>query len=844
MSLTWLATYFLSSSWLFLTPIFDSNHRWGLLLVLVGTVLNVNTLACTRIQKPGMNAFLLLCIPLSVIALMIPFPYNLGFFAIIAGIAASTLQTDGRRGSSNGAGLIFSGIILLAQVAVLPFYFKCASRYSEIPGFSASVYQILQLLGVNGFAVRGNVAVEASKQVFHFSTELGKIGFYPWLNATLGAFFITIIFVRRKRVFWLAFIGFTAFVYLVIRYVALILLYATTENSNLFWNPWVSLVSFLPLMLFYGKTVALEIPLNNGFLDMSIFRKIGNFDLFSVVFMFAGIFLSVGFFGFHDPGEGKLGRILIDEKHSNWEWTTREYDTEWFGRKSGYNYYCLADYLDHFYTVTKNDKHITSDVLSNYDILLIKTPTSIYLKEEIEAIRDFVDRGGGLFLIGDHTNVFGTSFYINPIAEQFGLWFNYDATYDLLTGDLSVYERPKLLPHPVVQHLPPFLFGSSCTLEAPFAAEDVITGYQMKSIRLDYSQKNFFPENINDPSMKFGLFLQCAATLYGKGRVLAFTDSTVFSNFWVFMPGKSELLLSSIDWLNRKNRYPPFTQVSMFIAGIFLSGISFFLVLKKTNGSEATFTFLFAAILAIPVSIFIYQSLNHHYYRMPIPHTRFTKIYFESEHSDILLPITALVNNLEKSYETFYVWTQRLGYVPTVVPHLSEAMQGDALVIINASTPFNDKQKKKVIDYVDQGGRLIVMDSSFNKNSTSNEILALFDMKLSFEPRQDSFFLDALGQRIATTIYSGIVKGGKPVLIAQDKEPILSQTRRGKGLVVVMVDSMLFSDRMLGTTGIEPNSEQRRLYELEFWLLRELLGGSQSPFQGEDRGFRLRPPCQ
>ena len=57
------------------------------------------------------------------------------------------------------------------------------------------------------------------------------------------------------------------------------------------------------------------------------------------------------------------------------------------------------------------------------------------------------------------------------------------------------------------------------------------------------------------PRMEFGVFLQMIGRAVGRGRVLGFTDSTVFSNFAAFHPGKAELFLASVEWLMRENRW-------------------------------------------------------------------------------------------------------------------------------------------------------------------------------------------------------------------------------------------------------------------------------------------------
>ena len=45
------------------------------------------------------------------------------------------------------------------------------------------------------------------------------------------------------------------------------------------------------------------------------------------------------------------------------------------------------------------------------------------------------------------------------------------------------------------------------------------------------------------------------AARHGQGRAIAFTDSTIFSNFCTFQPGKAELMLGMVEWLNHGN--PP-----------------------------------------------------------------------------------------------------------------------------------------------------------------------------------------------------------------------------------------------------------------------------------------------
>ena len=824
MKVIWLAILFLSGSWSFLTPIFVQNHLLGLIFFVLGCALNV--LAFRRVSIRQIDKkYYLICAPLLITALVAPFPYNLGFILTLTGLAAVMLRSHFRWASGLGIGLIFSGLILIIQCAVLPLYFKLASRYHEIDSLTFPVCYFMKILGLKCAYSQNTLFVWSATHILEFTTTLEKLGIYSWLNISLGTSIIILFFANRHRGRWLIFQLVASLIYLLIRYASLILLYLNFERMSVFWNPWLSIGSFAPLMLIFMKFIPLRTDIKERSLNLSPLNITNRNRLIIIAASaFLSMFFLIGFWGFQDPGIIKKGRIIIDEKHSNWELTTRAYDTKWFGRKSGYNYYCLADYLHYYYQIQRNFDPITSKLLDNCDVLIIKTPTSIFSSDEIKSILEFVKNGGGLFLIGDHTNVFGTGTFINPVAKQFGLRFNYDATYDLKTGELSIFKPPKLLPHPVVQYLPTFLFGTSCTLEAPLSAEEVIIGYGLKSLELDYSQKNFFSKLHYSTNMNFGLFLQSAGLKYGKGRVLAFTDSTVFSNFWLFMPGKPELLLGSINWLNRKNYLPDRMNFTLLITGFLFMGTTCFLILKKRSFAEGLFIMLCSSFLSLPFAIILFQNINNNIYPLLKPHTKFTKVCFETEHSDFFLPILGLVKRPEISYHTFYVWTQRLGYVPIAMPKLQDALKnGDVVIIINPTKSFTDIKRNQILDYVNGGGRVVLIDSSFNKSSTANEFLKAFDMKINMNLSKSSFFNDPSGRKIPTTQQSASIEGGESVLFTENKDPILSLKRKGQGLVVVMADSMLFSDSMLGSTGTVPTPEQLKLYELEFWMLKELI---------------------
>jgi hypothetical protein len=421
--------------------------------------------------------------------------------------------------------------------------------------------------------------------------------------------------------------------------------------------------------------------------------------------------------------------------------------------------------------------------------------------------------------------------YLNFIAERFGLQFRYDSTYDLASGTLSLYHRSKVFPHPIVQNMPPFLFATSCSLAASPFAENVIIGYGLRSRMLAYSERGFFPERLPTHDYQFGLFLQAAAVKYGKGRVAAFTDSTCFSNFYMFIPGKPELALGYVEWLNRKNRYAFLTTVFGIIA---IAALAMGIRIGWKAKSLSVWVIMFSsALCASAFSIATFKALAQFAYRLPQAHTDFQQICFESEHSNIKLPVQKLVSKEPNNYHTFYVWTQRLGYVPSFEQTLENAlMKGNLVVVVNPTNPFTDDEIRQVIRYVEQGGSFLLLDGPQNKRSTANQLLKPFQMQIRYSNPsaktqqardKQSVIYNKRYETLSPAKRACTVIGGQAVLMTDNEQPVFSIAKREKGMLAVMADSYIFTNAQMGNTHVMPDQEQQKIYELEFFILERLV---------------------
>ncbi len=834
-ALAGLSIWSLATGWFLLVNFFLAPDSRGWALVGAGVLLLI--LALRRVRWQRIDPWLtLLALPLAAAALVWPLPYRAGPLLILAGLLLALPLRRASWLTPLSLGLALAGMVWIAQGGAVVAYWWLAARYHEAPFLTPVIHALVELLGWTAGSSQGTLFLPHVDGMIQATPTWERLGaLQAMLMAAGGLAIAPLVLWGRPRGGALRLAAALALGagYLLARYLILTAILAITVDPSIFWLPWPTVLSFLPLSLLLARVLPLrrECPAPRPRVGP---QPAARYAALAGMAFLAGL-AAVGILAFPDPGKQKAGRVLLDEYNSNWEWTTQALDTEWYGQKSGYNYYSLGQWLKHYYQVDTNFEPRTPALLSNYDVLIIKTPTAPFAPKEVDAIEAWVRAGGGLFLIGDHTNVFGTSSYLNPLARRFGLRFRYDSTYELQTLRVSLYERPGLLAHPSVVEMPPFLFATSCTLEAPLLAENVMIGYGLRALAVDYSSRVFFPDKEKTNDYPFGLFLQSAAVHHGRGRVVAFTDSTVFSNFTMFIAGKSEYFLGVMNWLNRSERWPWLDWV--LIAGALLLAAGIYVLARPLDRLRASATVLGALLLAAAIGPWASIRLAEAQYTLPDPHTAYIRIAFDGEHSLMTLPTMPAASPSEISYQTFFVWTQRLGYVPALAPTLESSLeQGQVVVLIAPYLPFDPDEVAAVEEYVAGGGRLLVLAEPRGEGQNpgfANQILAPFALELQARSPATGEVWNADGETLGRLEVNAIVTGGEPLLLLGGQAPIASLAHHGDGLVVAVAFSGTFADEQMGSTAVIPNAHQRFLYDVEFWLFRSLVNGEFLPLSVE-----------
>ena len=650
--------------------------------------------------------------------------------------------------------------------------------------------------------------------------------------------------------------------------------YEDPVNSiRVLWNPWVHLLLLAGPVLLAWRLVPKPAGAPPGDVSPQPAANRWQRPLAAGLALAAALLVAAGVLW--DPVGKRLdGRVVIEEcKHRPtkswekeiWEPTDRPFDTKWYGHDSGYNFYCIYDYLHHYYDVSRRTVPLDEAGLANCDVLILKVPTRPYSDEEVDCVRRFVEEGGGLLLIGEHTSVWGSGHHLNAVARPFGFEFRYDCLFGIDSAFDQRYEPP-LVPHPILQHVPPMEFAVSCSIDPGGSrGRGVIRAAGLKNRMADYRASNFYPQAHNTAEMRYGAFVQLWSTRYGKGRVVAFTDSTIFSNFCTFEPGKAELMLGMVEWLNHRTALPD-PRPWLVALGFLLLGGSVAAAWKWEGG----WTVLLGAGLLGAAAAAL--ALKHaHRVAMPTPEPKpqppMVRVVMDRTLSRARLPKNGFIAGKDDGFGIFERWILRLGYF-TARRSGPAVFDGDLVVITYPGMPLSEASLREVdafrrdlenaqakpeearqklddfreklegspqeleevrdalVEYVAAGGKVLVIDSPENwKAIAEKEQRKRKQQKDGEEEEQQKAtrppvldLLEPFGLSLRETLPGGgtlenshgwsAVPAGAALEVTGGEpfatiggKPVGATVRHGKGLVAVVGVGSRFTDARMGVTG-------------------------------------------
>ena len=269
---------------------------------------------------------------------------------------------------------------------------------------------------------------------------------------------------------------------------------------------------------------------------------------------------------------GKGPRVAIDEAHYNFHTSDGRYRPfAEFLRRDGYRVDALR-------------KPLSSDALKTVDVLVIANPLhkrnvnnwalptpSAFKRDEIVDVRNWVEKGGSLFLIADHMPIPGA---VGDLAKSFGVEFSngyaraghwkerMPNTFDFGTGLKKSAVTQGRAEDETVRKV--VTFGGSA-FKAPKDATPVLV---FGSGSLSFETKKVAEFKPDTPTVPIEGWCQGAIMIIGNGRVAIFGEAAMFSAQLSGAAQKPmgmnspeakqnhQLLLNVMHWLTRAKGMP------------------------------------------------------------------------------------------------------------------------------------------------------------------------------------------------------------------------------------------------------------------------------------------------
>lgn len=229
--------------------------------------------------------------------------------------------------------------------------------------------------------------------------------------------------------------------------------------------------------------------------------------------------------------------VVFNEAHGRWATVEASYTPTDFGRSVSYTYSLLAQYADRLTGEASIFREEGAALPPTDRIFVLKMPSAPISAAFSERLAEWVNKGGRLLIVADHTDLYDHAQHLNRFLETVGR---------MRIASSAVYNaegRPNRPLAPLWTRLlgridahgygHPWLTGTNAT-RIPLSAV-TLADYGPGFIEPgDYGRPNRFGPFLPRTSLPYGKVAGAFAFAYGQGAIAVVLDSTPWSNFSMF----------------------------------------------------------------------------------------------------------------------------------------------------------------------------------------------------------------------------------------------------------------------------------------------------------------------
>jgi len=382
-----------------------------------------------------------------------------------------------------------------------------------------------------------------------------------------------------------------------------------------------------------------------------------------------------------------------------------------YGKEAAGMFGMLPEYLNESrYSVILYNSTITNEVLRDVDIFVVINLNKSFSNDEHKAIWKFVENGGSLLVLGDHTDIAGIMHPLNDLLSPVSIRFRFDS--GLPVGDRWI-DCIEILNHPLgngIENEYQIEISVGATLNVSGDAFPIIIGKYGFSDHGNYlnSEMANLGDYVNNPGEQLGDVILAAGAFYGKGKVLVFGDTSSFQNLAI--PYSYRLVHNVFIWLSSED-----TKIVKYAKNVFstLALITCLAIFLKWLNKEKEIIYLLTVILTF--SVIISATVN--------------PLFIEKEHiggENIVYIDTSHLERISiESYTSdaptgLMINLARNEYLPLMLDEFDKEKisKSKILVLIAPTTPISKDEVDFLKNYMSNGG-LIILSAGYQDKTPS-----------------------------------------------------------------------------------------------------------------------------
>ncbi len=502
-----------------------------------------------------------------------------------------------------------------------------------------------------------------------------------------------------------------------------------------------------------------------------------------------------------------------------------------YGRLSSGMYGMLPIHLDSLGASSLISEDLSEEDLQDADALVLLFPDEPWSEGQLERIWNFVRSGGSLLVMGEHTTLDENgSNRFNEVLEPTAIRVNFDSATFTVGGWLQSYEA---IAHPTTAGVPDdrnqFGVVIGASLKTGWPARPLLIGRWGWSDPGDEgSGRAMMGNGEYDPGEKLGDLILTAEQPLGKGRVIAFGDTSGLTN---------GINVSSYIFTSRlfgylagdtKNAHPLWRQFLGILGCVLLIGL---LIWNAGEWKVVLVGLCLAGSLTASTAIShsAAEILPDGCYKSPNNLAYVDSSHFEAYSGESWRPdgIGGLILTL-----------MRNGYLTHSLQEFNaKQLKGaDLLISIAPSRRFSKKEQAAIRDFINNGGKFVIM-VGLDRAEASRSLLSSLGFTVGL-PEQDSLEPEAMGYFKSPYLSSGeqsvFVRfhaawpitcndpEARVITYGKDGLPAIIVRQLGAGKVAVIGDTCFAMNKNLEWEGGETFESMRENADFWRWFITQL----------------------